>query len=65
MLLQGLAQAAGWFGSVFEDVLIFSGLALMVGATFHFGVTAGLYAAGAASLGVGLFFARYPPRRRR
>ncbi len=40
-----------------EDILILSGLALIVFATFRLSVTAGLYAAGVCLLGLGVWAA--------
>ncbi len=46
-----------------EDALIFSGLAVLVGTTFFINVYAGFYAAGLVLLGMGLYFARFPPTK--
>lgn len=47
-----------------EDVLIFSGLVCIVGATFTWCALAGFYVLGVVLFGLGCWFAKYPPRRR-
>lgn len=46
-----------------EDLLIFSGLALIVGATFLLSKIIGMYVLGFILFALGVFFSRYPPRR--
>jgi hypothetical protein len=45
-----------------EDILIFSGLAAIVTATFMLSIIAGIYCLGAALLAVGVLLAKYPGR---
>lgn len=47
-----------------EDILILSGLAVLVTTTFLFSKIAGLYSLGAVLFGLGVYFARYPIKRR-
>lgn len=46
-----------------EDILIFSGLAVIVVTTFLVSKVLGLYALGFTLFGLGVFFARHPPRK--
>jgi len=43
-----------------EDILIVSGLILIIIATFLLSAIAGLYCFGAVLLGLGIWFAKYP-----
>ena len=45
-----------------EDILIFSGLAAIVTATFILSIIAGIYCLGAAFILVGVLLAKYPGR---
>jgi len=45
-----------------EDILIISGLILIVLATFLLSKIAGMYALGITLFGIGIFFSRHPPR---
>lgn len=47
-----------------EDILILSGLTIIVMATFFISKIAGLYSLGATLFGLGIYFARYPIKRR-
>lgn len=47
-----------------EDILVVLGLMLIILATFRWSVTAGLYAAGAGCIVVGILMACSPSRRR-
>ncbi len=47
-----------------EDILILSGLAIIVATTFFISKMAGLYSLGATLLGLGIYFAKNPPERR-
>lgn len=47
-----------------EDILILSGLAVLVTTTFLFSKIAGLYSLGTVLFGLGVYFARYPIKRR-
>lgn len=47
-----------------EDILIFSGLAVIVATTFLVSKIIGLYVLGFVLFGLGAFFARHPPRKR-
>lgn len=44
-----------------EDILIISGLAVIISATFILSETAGLYCLGGVLFGLGLWFAKHPP----
>jgi hypothetical protein len=44
-----------------EDILIVSGLALVIYATFLLSKIGGIYCAGAALFGLGVWFAKHPP----
>ena len=46
-----------------EDALIFSGLAVIVTATFLWSSIAGIYTIGVCLLGLGVWFARNPVKR--
>lgn len=46
-----------------EDILIFSGLAVIVATTFLVSKIIGLYVLGFVLFGLGAFFARHPPRK--
>jgi membrane-bound ClpP family serine protease len=46
-----------------EDILIFSGLILIVIATFLLSKIIGLYVLGLILFGLGIFFSRHPPIR--
>lgn len=46
-----------------EDILIFSGLTLMVGTTFLLSKIAGLYCLSVVLLSLGVYFAKNPPER--
>jgi hypothetical protein len=45
-----------------EDILIFSGLAAIVAATFMLSIIAGVYCFGVALLVIGVLLAKYPGR---
>lgn len=45
-----------------EDILIFSGLILIVIATFLLSKIIGMYALGAILFGIGIFLSRHPPK---
>lgn len=47
-----------------EDILIFCGLAAIVTATFLLSFIAGMYVSGAILIGIGTYFARYPPGKK-
>lgn len=47
-----------------EDLLILSGLIIIIKATFLLSLIAGMYCLGLILLVLGIFFAKYPPRRR-
>ena len=47
-----------------EDILIISGLAFIVKATFLLSKIAGLYCIGVFLLGLGIYFTKYPLQRR-
>ncbi len=47
-----------------EDMLIVSGLAVLVGTTFLLSKILGLYSLGVVLLGLGIYLAKYPPGRR-
>ena len=47
-----------------EDLLICSGLGLIILATFMLSTVAGIYAAGTILLGLGFWFTRHPPEKR-
>jgi hypothetical protein len=53
-----------WWMLHVEDVLILSGLAVVVGATFSWSRLAGWYATGTVLFGLGIWFARHPPGSR-
>lgn len=46
-----------------EDVLILSGLTVLVGTTFFISIIAGCYTLGFILFGLGVFFARHPKRK--
>jgi len=46
-----------------EDVLIFSGLSIMVIATFLLSKIAGMYCLGGVLLGLGAYFIKFPTKR--
>jgi len=46
-----------------EDILILSGLAILVGTTFFISIIAGFYTLGTTLFGLGVFFARHPKRK--
>ena len=48
-----------------EDILIFGGLTLIVIATFLLSKIIGLYVLGLILLGLGVFFSRHPPNKKR
>ena len=47
-----------------EDILILGGLACIVRATFLWSEIAGIYALGVSLFGLGVFFAKFPYKRR-
>lgn len=47
-----------------EDILILSGLTVIVTTTFLLSLIAGLYSLGIALFGLGIYFAKNPPERR-
>lgn len=46
-----------------EDILILSGLTVIVIATFLLSGIAGMYAAGVALFGLGVYFSKYPLKK--
>lgn len=46
-----------------EDILILSGLSIIVIATFLISKIAGLYVTGAVLFGLGVYFSKFPLRR--
>lgn len=46
-----------------EDILIISGLTVMVGTTFFISKIAGFYTLGTVLLGLGVYFSKNPPGR--
>jgi len=48
-----------------EDILIISGLLLIIIATFLISVIAGIYLLGLVLFGLGIFFTRHPPKLRK
>ena len=51
------------FPDYMEDILIFSGLLIIIMATFFISKIIGLYVLGGILVGLGVYFTRYPPRR--
>jgi len=49
-----------FFKDYIEDILVFSGLTVIAGATFLLNFIAGLYAAGLILLLLGVYFTRHP-----
>lgn len=47
-----------------EDILIFSGLVVIIVTTFFISKIAGGYATGAVLVGLGAYLARFPPKRK-
>jgi hypothetical protein len=47
-----------------EDILILSGLTVIIAATFLLSEIAGLYCLGAVLFGLGVYFSKNPPERR-
>jgi hypothetical protein len=47
-------------GKYLDDILILGGITAIVTATFLLHTIAGIYATGAALLGLGIWFARHP-----
>lgn len=47
-----------------EDILILSGLVVIIYTTFLLSKIAGLYATGTVLLLLGIYFTKYPPERR-
>lgn len=47
-----------------EDILIFSGLALIIATTFLVSMILGLYTLGVILFGLGVFFSRHPPKEK-
>lgn len=60
LILSGLKL---FFMNYMEDILIISGLAVIVKTTFLFSEIAGLYTLGAILLLLGIYFAKNPLRR--
>jgi len=48
-----------------EDILIFSGLALIIATTFLVSKILGMYVLGFVLFGLGVFFTRHPPMKER
>lgn len=47
-----------------EDILILSGLLIIIGATFLVSKIIGLYVTGVALFGLGVYFSKYPLKER-
>jgi Zn-dependent membrane protease YugP len=53
-----------FIGKNIEDILILSGLIVIIKATFLLSKIGGMYCLGAVLLALGIFFTKYPIRRR-
>lgn len=64
-IIQKALQFAGkWLNLYLDDILIFGGLACIVGATFLLSKIAGLYVLGVCLLLLGIFVATHPSEGR-
>jgi hypothetical protein len=52
----------GFLRKYIEDLLILSGLVIIAGTTFFISIFAGFYLTGAIMVGLGIYFARFPPK---
>jgi hypothetical protein len=58
-----MKKCFGFLKKYVEDFFIITGLAILAGTTFSVNIIAGWYTVGAISLGIGIFFAKFPLRR--
>jgi len=63
MKLKKIKQLLISIKNCLEDILIFSGLAIIAITTFLISKIAGLYASGIILFGLGLYFSKFPLRR--